>query len=168
MLFLQKGDYESVMTILDHSGAMAEDERIFMQALLASDPKSPYFSAETVRIYSDTLRNLFPESSYNAQVGILSSLMNEYEGSKAQVDALAAQVAEMGGIMEEQLDESERNQETLDEYLRINSELNRQNMRLTVEERRLKRELDDMRLRMEALKEIDMQLKRNTDGQKIE
>lgn len=162
MLFLQSGDYESVKIILEQSEHLVEEERIFMQALLASDPRSPYFSSDTVNIYADTLKNLFPESRYMPQVSVLEALMSEYEGSKLQVNALTQKVSEMSGALASKDGE---NQELLDEYIRVNEELKKQNQRLVQEDRKLRKELESIRLRMEALKEIDMQLKRSTDGQ---
>ncbi|QAR32592.1 hypothetical protein EP073_03975 [Geovibrio thiophilus] len=164
MLFLKLGDYEGVMTMLDRTEEINEDKKIFMRVLVTSDPRSPYFSASDVRVYADTLTNLFPDSPYAVQASVVAGLMEKYAQSAAEAEQLSVKLSELNDNLTGKDMENNSLKEAAEEYQHINSELRKENERLSAQERRLRRELTDMRARLEAIKEIDLQIKQSREG----
>lgn len=152
------------MTMLDRAEDIKEDEKLFMRVLVVSDPGSPYFSAEDVKVYADTLTNLFPDSPYTVQASVVAGLMGKYARSAAEAENLNIRLHELSDNITEREMENSSLKETAEEYQHINSELRRENGRLLAQERRLRHELDEMKARLEAIKEIDLKIKQSREG----
>jgi predicted nuclease with TOPRIM domain len=164
MLFLKLGDYEGVMTMLDRAEDIEEDRRLFMRMLVSSDPKSPYFNAQDVRVYMDTLANLYPDSPYTIQASVVADLMDKYAESAAEAERLGIRMTEINSSFAEIEAESAFLNESADEFRMKNSELRRENERLAAQEKRLKSQLTEINARLEAIKEIDLRIKQSQEG----
>ncbi len=152
------------MTMLDRAEDIREDEKLFMRVLVVSDPGSPYFSTEDVKVYADTLSNHFPESPYTVQASVVAGLMEKYAQSASEAETLGIRLNGLNNSLTEAHTENSALKETAEEYQNISSELRRENGRLLAQERRLRHELDDMKARLEAIKEIDLKIKQSREG----
>lgn len=163
MLFLEKGDYKSIMQIIEKNQEIEEDERIFLRILVSSDPKSPYFDMDTVKVNVYTLKNLFPDSAYNAQVSSISSLAEEHFVSKEKIEKLNSEIFAINEKIAELKTENNNLKELLVKKEKARTELIKRNEQLVAEEKKLKEELEEVQKRLEAIKEIDLKTKTGTD-----